>query len=229
MTGRPSSGNNRSGTLSTLGSTLSVAGVRKHAARKRKRVLRVDVASLLSLDHACRGCITGEPCCCATYEVCVSAAEMDRIIELLPEAARFCPHLKSGAGYDNLFEELERGLFALDTNEDGLCLLAYVSRNRVRCSLHAAAAALGLSPGTVKPKACLLWPMTFSDGDEVLSLTGDAFSFSCNSRKRAGSRRISPPLVEAIALVYGDGAGTAVEQEARKGAGRALLGLCRRS
>ena len=186
--------------------------------------MHVDIASLLLIDHVCNGCGKHERCCCATYEVCVTHAEMDRIIEVVPAAARLCPHLKSGKGYDNVFDEVEPGVYAIDTTEDGLCLFAYVYRNNVRCSLHTVAFTLGLPLGKVKPKACLLWPMTFSEGEELLSVTEDALSFRCNSRRREKSRRICPSLVEAIEAAYGEGCGTKVEQEAAKGLRRTMLG-----
>ena len=191
--------------------------------QKRRHALEVDLASLLSIDHVCGGCNKGGKSCCATYEVCVSAAEMDRIIRVLPEAARLCPHLEIDAGFDNVFEEVEPGLFAIDTTEDGLCLFAFKSRGTIRCSLHAAASVAGLPLEQVKPKACLLWPMSFSEGDEVLSLTDDALSFSCNSPRGGRSRRISASLMEAIKMVYGKGVGTALQQEADKGSSSVTL------
>jgi len=191
--------------------------------RKRTNNVLVDLVSLQSIDHACDGCGADEPCCCSSYEVCVSAAELEQIIQVLPEAARFCPHLRTGAGYDNVFDEVEPGLFALDTNEDGICVLAFLSSGKLRCSLHAAASLLGLPLGTVKPKACLLWPMSFSGGAEVLSLAGDALSFRCNSRKGKRSRSLNPAFVEAIEVVYGEGLGKQAERESVQGARRTTL------
>jgi ribosomal protein L32 len=199
------------------------AKVSAQRKQKRRHALNVDLASLLSIDHVCGGCNKGGKCCCATYEVCVSAAEMRRIISVLPEAARLCPHLETDAGFDNVFEEVEPGLYAIDTTEDGLCLFAFRSSNTTRCSLHAAASAAGLPLEQVKPKACLLWPMTFSEGDEVLSLTNDALSFSCNSPRASRSRRLSPSLMEAIKMVYGKSVGTALQQEANKGSSSVTL------
>jgi hypothetical protein len=148
---------------------------------------------------------------------------MNRIIQVLPEAVKLCPHLRIDGGYDNVFEEVEPGLYAIDTDEDGLCLFAYVSDHTIRCSLHTSGSALGLPLNQVKPKACLLWPLSFFEGDEVLSLTSDALSFKCNSRRRKQSRRLSSSFVEAIELVYGEGFGTIVEKEAEKGVQRTTL------
>ncbi len=195
----------------------------KQTPRYQRSSIDVDVESILQLENRCNGCVRGEKCCCASYEVCVTAAEMKRIIKVLPEAAKLCPHLLTVGGYDNVFEEEEPGLYSLDTNEDGLCVFAYWSNNRTHCSLHTVAMTLNLPLQLVKPKVCLLWPLHFSDGNEVLAAIGDAFQFSCNARKEPGSRSLSPGFIEAIDLVYGEGCGSQVEQAAQKGDRRTLL------
>lgn len=198
--------------------------------RRQKRLpqhqrcsVEVDVESLLSLENNCNGCAKGERCCCSSYEVCVTEVELKRIIKILPEVAKFCPHLLTERGYDNVFEEEEPGLFSIDTTEDGLCLFAYWSHHRIHCSLHTVAKTLGLPLEQVKPKVCLLWPMHFSDGDEVLAMISDAFLFNCNARKAPGSRSLSPGFVEAIELVYGEGCGIQVQHAAENGDRRTLV------
>jgi hypothetical protein len=185
--------------------------------------VEVDVESLLSLENNCNGCAKGERCCCSSYEVCVTKVELKRIIKILPEAAKFCPHLLTTRGYDNVFEEEEPGLFSIDTTEDGLCLFAYWVHHRIHCSLHTVAKTLGLPLEQVKPKVCLLWPMHFSEGDEGLAMIDDALLFKCNARKATGSRSLSPGFVEAIELVYGKGCGIQVQHAAENGDRRTLL------
>ena len=97
---------------------------RGSAAAEQRSSVEVDVESLLSLENRCKGCVRGERCCCSSYEVCVTTAELKRIIKVLPEAAKYCPHLLTTGGYDNVFEQEEPGLFSIDTTEDGLCLFA---------------------------------------------------------------------------------------------------------
>jgi hypothetical protein len=196
---------------------------KRRKRQSRRNTVEVDVESLLSVENRCVGCAKGERCCCSSYEVCITAVELKRIISALPAAARFCPHLGTAGGYDNVFEEEEPGLFSIDTTEDGLCLFAYWSHHRIHCSLHAAAETLGLPLAQVKPKACLLWPMHFSEGDEVLAITRDALRFNCNARRAQGSRRLSPGFVEAIELVYGEGCGSQVEKAAENGERRTIL------
>ena len=201
-----------------------MANHRKKAWPQHQRSsVEVDVESLLSLENHCGGCAEGRRCCCSSYEVCVTTAELKRIIKVLPEAAKLCPHLLTAGGYDNVFEEEEPGLFSIDTTEDGLCLFAYWTHGRTRCALHTVAVTLGLPLEQVKPKVCLLWPMHFSEGSEVLAMISDAFLFSCNTPKAPGSRRLSPGFVEAIELVYGEGCGTQVKQAAKNGERRTLL------
>ena len=179
--------------------------------------------SLVTIENRCGGCAKGERCCCSSFEVCITNEEMKRIIRVLPEAARFAPHLLADGGYDNVFEEAEHGFYSLDTNEDGLCLLAYWSNRRIHCSLHSAAMALGLPLAQVKPKVCLLWPLHFYDGDEVLTIHKAVLGFACNVKKARGSRSLSPGFVEAIELVYGEGCGAQVAAAAENGERRTLL------
>ncbi len=196
---------------------------RQQPPKHQRSSVDVDVESLLSLENQCNGCARGEKCCCSSYEVCVTTAEMKRIIKFLPEAARYCPHLLTIGGYDNVFEEEEPGLFSIDTNDDGLCLFAYWSQGRTHCSLHTVAVELDLPLEEVKPKVCMLWPLHFSDGDEVLGMISDAFLFRCNTRTAPGSRSLSPGFVEVIERVYGEGCGAQVMEAAEKGERHTLL------
>jgi len=196
---------------------------RKRAPLNHRLSVEVDVESLLTLENRCTGCAKGQLCCCSNYEVCVTHAEMKRIIRVMPEAAKYCPHLLTAGGYDNVFEEEEHGLFSIDTAEDGLCLFAYWSDGRTQCSLHTVALEQGLPLEQVKPKVCLLWPLHFSDDHEVLALISDASLFDCNSLKTPDSRTISPGFVEAIEMVYGEGCGAQVQHAAENGYRRTLL------
>jgi hypothetical protein len=195
----------------------------KQPPQHQRSSVDVDIESLLSLENNCNGCGRGEKCCCSSYEVCVTTAEMKRIIKYLPEAAKLCPHLQTAGGYDNVFEEEEPGLYSIDTDEDGLCLFAYRKDSRTHCSLHTLAKTLGLPLENVKPKVCLLWPLHFSDGDEVLAMISDAFLFTCNARRPPGSKMLSPGFVEALERVYGEGFGEEARQAAENGERRRII------
>lgn len=209
--------------LTTMRSNSSNNFRRKRVTPLQHRSVEVDVESLLLLDNCCKGCSKGERCCCSSYEVCITTAELKRIIRFLPEAAKFCPHLITIGGYENVFEKEEHGLFSIDTTDDGLCLFAYWSNQRIHCSLHTVAITLGLPLAQVKPKVCILWPMHFSEGNEVLSIINDAYLFSCNVRKGRDSRNLCPDFVEAIEQVYGVGCGTQVKYASENGDRRTLL------
>jgi len=196
---------------------------RTQSPQHQRSSVEVDIQSLLQLENRCEGCAKGQKCCCSSYEVCVTEAEVKRIIRFLPEAARYCPGLRTDGGYDNVFEKEEPGLFSIDTNEDGLCVFAYWSRGRTHCSLHSAALSLGLPLEAVKPKVCMLWPLHFSDREEVLSTIDDALLFVCNTRKSPGSRIMSAGFIEAIDRVYGEGCGDQVREAAENNERRTLL------
>lgn len=190
---------------------------------KRPGRVHVNLAAILSVDHACTGCSKPGRCCCARYEVCADSKELKQIIPLLPEAAKLCPHLKTKNGYDNIFDEIEPGLYALDTNEKGLCLLAYMANGKIRCALHSAALRLGLSPAKVKPQACLLWPLSASEDNNFLSLGKDALSFKCVTRRRKPARAIAPALLETIQEVYGKEFGARLAREAARGCKNVII------
>ena len=164
-------------------------GMKTHLKRgsKRARHIHVDVRAIAATLHRCTGCATTAACCCAKYEVCVSAREMSAIIGALPLAAEYCPWLKGEDGFDNVFDETERGCFAIDTHADGLCVLAYSCDAGIRCSLHSVAEQIGVAPHRLKPIACTLWPLSLQEPpDATLSICDDVFRFPCNRRNGKG-------------------------------------------
>ncbi len=129
---------------------------------------------------------------------------MARIIGVLPDAAKYRRDLVSGDGYDNVFEKLGSNQYCLDTDEDGLCVFAYVKDNKILCSLHSAALDLGIPVEQVKPAPCLLWPLALSEGKQkVLSVHDDVYEFACNSRKKTRSKRLRPPIAQIVESVFG--------------------------
>ena len=137
--------------------------------------------------------------CCAKYDVCVSEAELKRIIPFLPEVTELCPHLKTEDGYANVFEEEEKGQHSIDTHENGLCVFAYTAPNGlIRCSLHTVEKNLELPLGSIKPAVCILFPLTFSEAGNVLTLHDDALGCECSSLRENPSDKVSPDLLETI-------------------------------
>ncbi len=169
------------------------------------RGVRVDIPSLLELRHECRpGVCTPKRCCCSTYEVCITDRELQALAGCLPYAAKFCPRLQTDGDYDNIFEELGGRLHAIDTAENGRCLLAYVKNGSLRCSLHSAAEKMGIPPCKAKPRSCILWPLTLSsDRIPVLSVDPHAFTFGCCERNSGKTAAISPAVIDTVQTVFG--------------------------
>ena len=150
--------------------------------------IAVDVEGLCGIAHSCRpGLCRGRVSCCASFEVCVAGDEVPGILGLLPIAAELAPHLMTNGSLDNPFDSVGDGLYAIDTDEEGLCRFAYRLRDgRTLCSLHSAAVRLGLRPQLEKPFSCALWPLAMSEGrPRVLTVHEGAFEFPCNRRRRA--------------------------------------------
>jgi hypothetical protein len=126
---------------------------------------------------------------------------MGRIVGFMREAARFCPGLRKARRYTNVFEKTPDGLFAIDTNDEGLCVFDYKSRGLVRCSLHTIEKRLGMPLGSIKPAVCILWPLTFADDGRTLTLTTNALSYRCCTRRKRASQVLSPALASTIAHI----------------------------
>ena len=158
----------------------------------------VDVKAICTINHECVGCSTAAKSCCAKYDVCVTDAELQRIIPFMPEISKLCPHLKTKEEYANVFEEAEKGFHSIDTHDDGLCVFAHKADGLIRCALHTVEKNLGLPLGSVKPSVCILFPLTFSGGGDVLTLHDDALGCECSSLKKTPSSLISPDLLATI-------------------------------
>lgn len=166
--------------------------------------INIDVSAISALAHRCSGCSRTDVNCCSTHEVCVGTREMNTIIGVLPLAAKHCPCLKVAHDFDNVFDEVERGLFAIDTHEDGLCVFAYHADSGIRCSLHTVAVQMGISPHLLKPHACTLWPLVLREPPgAALSICSDALRFPCNRTSQGKRGTISPTIQDSIAKMLG--------------------------
>ena len=165
--------------------------------------ITVDLEALSMLDHACTGCSRAARCCCAHYDICITAHEMERTIGYLDHIAAYCSHLRIDDGYDNVFEEIDRDLFRIDSSEDGLCVFAYRQGRQTRCALHRVAMELGLAVETIKPHACLLWPLALTENAPyILAVHVDAFQFRCN-HQRPRQASLHPSVADIVATVFG--------------------------
>ncbi len=146
---------------------------------------QVDLDALKSIAHRCepKACGNGLSCC-ACYDVELSAIEARRMIDWLPEAAKFNPKLREGNdGYIDPVERMPGSSPSLAVDAAERCVFSYKGqKGELWCSLHSAALAHGYAPETVKPLTCTLWPLAISDDDEppILTLQPDAERFPCN-------------------------------------------------
>jgi len=166
---------------------------------------RVDLPALLQLWHAydaekCSAC----GCCCSSYEVTVPRRELSRLTGMIPAASRHAPGLQTDGEYENPFERVEKGVYAIDTDEEGLCVFAYRDpAGQVRCSIHTAALEQGLDPYKTKPSACTLWPLALTEDTlPTLTVQEDAYRFPCNRRRR-NARHLAPEVAATIRTVFG--------------------------
>ena len=169
----------------------------------RIRGVVVDVDALRTISHRCdpRLC-SGSPCCASGYEVCVDEEEAAAIVGMMPAASRCAEGLATEDGLENVFEELFPGLLVIDTDERGLCVFAYRrGRGPVLCSLHSAAVAAGVDVGSVKPRACRLWPLAMTDSrPHYLGVDPGAMAFPCNTARPPET----PGLDDGVAAIVRD-------------------------
>lgn len=184
----------------------------------KSTLIKIDVVGLCSVTHRCTGCKGESKCCCSSYEVTIKKSEMERIIRYLPNASIFCPHLKCSNGYNNIFENLSKGLFSIDTTEDGLCLFAYFNNDKILCSLHTVSKKLRIPLINIKPISCILWPLVISESDTpILSVHDDAFEFKCNKHQNSDKLSLCSSIAQNIEIVLGKNFRQELEKAVNKG------------
>jgi hypothetical protein len=162
--------------------------------------IQVDVDALCGIAHACNpDCCTSQVNCCACFDVAITESEASRIVNWLPEAARFAPRLREGDSFILPFEKSDEAGYSLEVNEADVCVLAYRRPSGATlCSLHSAALAHGVPPSEVKPRSCMLWPLALTSSKPyILTVQEGAFAFGCN-RPREGVRTDLDKGVAAI-------------------------------
>ena len=192
----------------------------------KKAFLDVDVTGVCSIIYQCTGCADTSGHCCSRYEVTISDTELNNIIQYLPRAAELCPSLKLHDSFDNVFEELSRGLYAIDTGNDGTCLFAYPCEAKLLCSLHTIALRQGIPLRKVKPLSCILWPLALFEGETtILTIDEEAFRFECVQPNIKNGPVICPSIAENAGNAFGKAFRTELEQHAAGGAGWARIPL----
>lgn len=161
----------------------------------------VHVDALMGMAHGCNPeCCKGKATCCGAYEVHVTPRELTSIIGLLEEARVHSRRLND----EEAFEEVDDGL-VLGTDEDGVCVFAYDDRKgQTLCSLHTVCLDHGLDPFSIKPRDCVLWPLTISQGPpRHLSVVDDAFEWPCNTPRPAGATGLDEGIADIVQQRFG--------------------------
>ncbi len=162
----------------------------------------VDIPALRRLRHDCDPAhCRNRTSCCAQYEVAITETELERVIGCLPEVEVWAPEVVMS----DVYEEDGKGAI-LDTDEDGLCVLAYRRVDgSVLCSLHSIALEHGLDPAEVKPQCCCLWPLALSEGrPRTLSVQDDAYTFPCNRLRPRNAAGLDPGVAAILRSCFGD-------------------------
>ncbi len=167
----------------------------------------VDVPALMKLKHYCDPmlCRNGRYCC-AQYEITLDKNDMKRAVGLMPDAAKFAPDVGEGGEFENPFEKVEPGRWALDCHsESGACAFSFKDKKGCGwCSLHAAALEHDLDPYEQKPEVCTLWPLALSEGDDpVLSVQDDVYSFPCAWKRRGAPKTLYPDIAANVQAIFG--------------------------
>lgn len=167
--------------------------------------IEVDLDAICSLSHECRSEMCRiDDCCCSKYDIIVDDCEIQRIVDWIPPAAKYAAGLTVGGEPVNIFSEFDSRSCLIDTTEEEICIFAWEepASGAVFCSLHSAAAELGVEPYTIKPADCVRWPLAL-ESNKLLTIVYDALDFPCNEEKDPADRTICPSLEKIIVNLYG--------------------------
>jgi len=168
----------------------------------------VDVPALMKLKHYCDPMLCrNKRYCCASYDITINKDDMKRTVGLMPEAAKFAPEVGEDGEFENPFDPVERGRWAIDCHEDsGACAFSFRDKKGCGwCSLHAAALELGLDPYQQKPEVCTMWPLALAEGDPpVLSIQGDVYEFPCAWKRRGTPKQLYPDIAANVKAIFGE-------------------------
>lgn len=164
--------------------------------------ISVDIDALRSIKYKCDPSLcAGQKSCCASYQICMSEKEMNRMIPHLSDASKYAKHIKDGDEYVSLFDEDEDDIL-LETDDNWQCLLGWKDKDcRLLCSLHTHAIDNNLNYYDIKPKSCCLWPLAANDENTVLTIQEDAIDFPCIEKK--DDKTIDPEVASIIENIYG--------------------------
>lgn len=166
----------------------------------------VDCKALTSINHSCMtsNCKISQSCC-SNYEVCINSIELSNIIGVLPYASKYARFLKSDKSFDNIFEDEGSNTYSIDKNNKEFCVFGYRGKGeKVLCSLHKVAIDMKIPLKSVKPLACILWPLALVESDPlILSIQDDALLFPCNKKRTSQSIDLDNNIAQIVENAFG--------------------------
>lgn len=168
--------------------------------------IRVDMLALQAIRHDCQPKICkNQPSCCSCYVPHVKSAKLETIVGCFPAVVNYTDSIVEDDEFINVFEEWEDGTHRIDANASEACIFTYLLPSGEKlCSLHSAAIDLQLSPVTIKPSACSLWPLILLDGaTPELSVDKNWKAFPCN-HKSDDPNHLDAGVVDLVASYFGE-------------------------
>lgn len=167
----------------------------------------VDCLALTSIKHSCisHNCDISQ-CCCSSYEVIIDSIQLSNIINILPFASQHSTNLiNSNKSFANVFGDEGRNAYSIDKNEMGMCEFGYKEKEKkILCSLHKASVDMKIPLKSVKPLACILWPLAYVESDPIILTTQEnALLFPCNKRIFPPSLEIDHGIAQIVKTFFG--------------------------
>lgn len=166
----------------------------------------IDCKALTTIKHSCisSNCKISQ-CCCSYYEVFINSIELSNIIGILPYASQYSTILKSDKSFANVFGDEGRNTYSIDKNNRGSCVFGYRGKEKkVFCALHKAAVDMKIPLKSVKPFACILWPLALFESDPViLTIQEDVLKFPCNQERNSPSIMLDAGIAQIIKIAFG--------------------------
>lgn len=113
--------------------------------------------------------------------------------------------MRSDNGFNNVFENEGRNTYSIDKNDKDLCVFGYKAKERkIACSLHTVAVEMGIPVNSIKPLACILWPLALVESDPlVLSVQEGISIFPCTQRITSQNLFLDNGIAQNIEMAFG--------------------------
>lgn len=150
-------------------------------------------------------CVMSNECCCKIFDVEISPREMQHIISIMDIISNYCPNLKTGKYYKNVFAEEDKR-YTIDKKANEYCVFSYFDKSGdLKCAVHSAALEIHKDPYYYKPFVCSVWPVTFfKDMSKRTFIDLDTESHvPCIKKKEMKEKTIDRELLNIITIIMG--------------------------